>query len=121
MSVDDNQLNDDANNDNAKNHDYSKIKVFINPQIISKTGTIEYEEGCLSVTGIYAKVTRAAEIELKYQDEVGHEYCDSFSDLAAICIQHEIDHLDGIVFVERLSRLKQDMIIKKIKKSLLEM
>lgn len=109
--------NPEAQDQSNKDYDYSKIKVFINPKIISKTGTVDYEEGCLSVKGIYAKVTRAAEIELKYQDEHGTEFLAPFSGLSAICIQHEIDHLDGIVFVERLSRLKQDMIIKKIKKT----
>ena len=104
-------------NESSKDYDYSKIKVFINPEIIAKTGTVDYEEGCLSVKGIYAKVTRAAEIELKYQNELGTEVLAHFSGLSAICIQHEIDHLDGVVFVERLSRLKQDLIMKKIKKT----
>ncbi len=107
--------------ESSKEYDYSKIRVFINPEIIAKTGTVDYEEGCLSVKGIYAKVTRAAEIELKHQDEFGTEFLAQFSGLSAICIQHELDHLDGIVFVERLSRLKQDLIMKKIKKTHLDM
>lgn len=119
-----NQTSEDrqqSNNEVSPDLQHHNITVFINPVIIAKSGTIEYEEGCLSVKGIYAKVTRATDIEVKYQDETGKEHITKFSGLSAICIQHEIDHLDGIVFVEKLSRLKQDMIIRKIKKSHYEM
>ena len=95
-----------------KNH----LRVFINPEIIKSSGQTEYEEGCLSVPGIFEKVTRAAEVTVKASDENGKEYTINADGLLAICIQHEIDHLNGKVFVEYLSRLKQNRIKSKLKK-----
>lgn len=94
------------------------IKVFINPEIIATVGSIDSEEGCLSVQGIYAKVVRASEIQVKYQDQYSNQLLSKFTGIEAICIQHEIDHLNGIVFVEKLSRLKQNLILTKIKNNL---
>lgn len=94
----------------------NQLRVFINPEIIAKDGETEYEEGCLSVPGIYETVTRAATVKVKALDEHGQPFELSADGLLAICIQHEIDHLNGKVFVEYLSNLKQNRIKTKLKK-----
>lgn len=91
-------------------------RVFINPEILQKDGETVYEEGCLSVPGIYDKVTRAEHIKVKAQNADGSFYELEADGLLAICIQHEIDHLDGKVFVEYLSEMKQNRIKTKMKK-----
>lgn len=92
------------------------LRVFINPQIISSEGREESEEGCLSVPEIYAPVSRAEKIRVRALDRNGDSFELDADGLLAICIQHEIDHLDGKVFVDYLSRLKQDRIRKKLNK-----
>lgn len=89
-------------------------KVFINPVITGTSGTTTYEEGCLSVPGVYEEVKRYKEIHVKYQDLDGNFHEMTADDLLAICIQHENDHLDGIVFIERLSNLKKNFYKKKL-------
>lgn len=89
---------------------------LINPKIVQKNGQQMHEEGCLSVPGIYAKVKRASSIEVKYQDETGKEHQMQADELLAVCIQHELDHLKGIVFLDHLSPLKRKMAIKKLEK-----
>lgn len=89
---------------------------LINPKIVQKNGQQVHEEGCLSVPGIYAKVKRASSIEVKYQDETGKEHQMQADELLAVCIQHELDHLKGIVFLDHLSPLKRKMAIKKLEK-----
>ncbi|WP_434630935.1 peptide deformylase [Chromobacterium sp. CV08] len=91
-------------------------RVFINPEIVEKDGETVYEEGCLSVPGIYDKVTRAEHVKVKALDRDGKPYELEADGLLAICIQHEIDHLNGVVFVERLSQMKQQRIKTKLKK-----
>ena len=93
-----------------------QLKVFINPEILAKDGETVYEEGCLSVPGIYDKVTRAEHIKVKALDLHGNPFELEADGLMAICIQHEIDHLNGKVFVESLSRLKQTRIKHKLQK-----
>jgi len=83
------------------------LKVFINPKIVASEGRIKGEEGCLSVPGYYDGVERAERVTVEAQDADGKSFTLSAEGLLAICIQHEMDHLDGIVFVERLSQLKQ--------------
>lgn len=102
--------------DLSKNDEPNNLLVFINPQIVAKTGEVIGEEGCLSVPGIYESVLRAEIIELKYQDVDGVEHLIKCDGLMSVCIQHENDHLDGKVFVEYLSGLKQNFIKKKMKK-----
>lgn len=102
--------------DLSGNDEPNKLMVFINPEILSKNGEVIGEEGCLSVPGIYESVKRAVHIKVKYQDLEGKEYTLECDGLMSICIQHEIDHLDGKVFVEYLSNLKQNFIKKKMKK-----
>ena len=88
-----------------------------NPEIIRKSDeTATREEGCLSIPGHHGDVTRPSEIELTYLNEDGHETNLLASGLLAVCIQHEIDHLDGVLFIDYLSRLKRDMIIRKMTK-----
>lgn len=89
---------------------------FINPEIIEVTGTKIYEEGCASFPGIYAKVLRGDSITVKYLDEFGKEQTQHATGLAANCIQHELDHLNGILFIDRLSKLKKMMLLKKYEK-----
>lgn len=94
----------------------SELRVLINPVIIEKNGETVYEEGCLSVPGIYDKVTRAESVTVEALNERGEKYTLEADGLLAICIQHEMDHLNGKVFVEYLSRLKQDRIKTKMRK-----
>ncbi|HEX6006277.1 MAG TPA: peptide deformylase [Burkholderiales bacterium] len=93
-----------------------QLRTFINPEIVEKSGEAEWEEGCLSVPGVYEKVQRAQKVKVRALDEAGHTFTLEADDLLAVCIQHEIDHLDGKVFVERLSRLKQQRILARLKK-----
>ena len=90
---------------------------LINPQIIHKSKkTSVYEEGCLSLPGQFAEIERPAECTLKYIDYNGKEKELKADGLLATCVQHEVDHLNGILFIDYLSKLKKDMIIKKLVK-----
>jgi peptide deformylase len=92
------------------------LQVFVNPEILSKDGEQTLEEGCLSVPGIFEPVKRARHILVRAQDRDGQVYELEAEGLLATCIQHEIDHLDGKVFVDYLSSLKQARIRKKLDK-----
>ena len=90
---------------------------LINPEIISKSkNTSVYEEGCLSLPGYFAEIERSAECQIAYIDYDGKKKEMKVSGLLATCIQHEMDHLNGILFIDYLSKLKKDMIIKKLVK-----
>lgn len=91
-------------------------QIFINPEITGKSGDTTYEEGCLSVPQNYANVERAAEITLKAQDLGGNWFEVKADGLLAICLQHELDHLVGKLFIDYLSPLKRDRIKKKLEK-----
>jgi peptide deformylase len=93
-----------------------QLQVFINPEILDRSGEAETEEGCLSVPGIYDKVTRAERVKVQALNTQGEKFTLEAEGLLAVCIQHEIDHLDGKVFVEYLSRLKQQRIAAKLRK-----
>ena len=95
---------------------HDQLHVLINPEIISQSGESEYEEGCLSVPGIFGKVPRAERITVEALDRDGKPYTLEADGLLAVCIQHEIDHLAGKVFVEYWSRMKQTRIQAKFKK-----
>ena len=97
--------------------DQSRPMVFINPEILSEDGHQVYQEGCLSVPGIYADVTRANRIRVKALDRDGKAFEVEADGLLAVCIQHEMDHLAGKVFVDYLSPLKRDMVRKKLDKA----
>ncbi|MDZ7867803.1 MAG: peptide deformylase [Rheinheimera sp.] len=96
--------------------DRNQPQVFINPEITEKSGDTTYEEGCLSVPQNYANVERAAEITLKAQDTDGNWFEVKADGLLAICLQHELDHLVGKLFIDYLSPLKRDRIKKKLEK-----
>jgi peptide deformylase len=104
--------------DISETHD--QLKVFINPEIIASSGVSDCEEGCLSVPGIYETVSRAGKITVRALDEKGASFTLDAEGLLAVCIQHEMDHLIGKVFVEYLSQLKQTRIRAKLKKRLRE-
>ncbi len=96
--------------------DQTEPHVFINPQILEKDGVIVTDEGCLSVPGYYEEVERAEHIRLRYIDQQGVEQEMEAEGLLAVCIQHEIDHLDGKLFVDYLSEAKRQRIRKKLMK-----
>lgn len=100
--------------DISETHD--QLNVFINPEIIAKTGNAEFREGCLSLPGIFDKVERAELITIRALNLQGECFEMQAEGLLAVCIQHEIDHLEGKVFVEYLSQLKQSRIQTKLKK-----
>lgn len=89
---------------------------LVNPEIIDRQEPIKFEEGCLSVPGFYEKIDRFNVIEFEAQDLQGEIYKQKAVGLLAVCIQHEIDHLDGKLFVDYISNMKRDRIAKKIKK-----
>ncbi|MBK8816611.1 MAG: peptide deformylase [Methylococcaceae bacterium] len=89
---------------------------LINPVIIEKEGTEESEEGCLSVPGFFEKVKRAEKIKVKALDNEGNPFELEADDLLAVCIQHELDHLEGKLFVDYISSLKRERIKKKLDK-----
>ena len=89
---------------------------LINPEIIEKSGEIEYEEGCLSVPNYYENVKRANEIKVRALNEKGVLFEIEANEMLAVCIQHEMDHLMGILFVDHLSKLKQKRLKKKAEK-----
>lgn len=96
--------------------EHNEPRVFINPVITHKDGETTYEEGCLSVPGIYDTVTRAERVTVEAYNEKGEKFTLEADGLLAICVQHELDHLMGKVFVEYLSPLKQNRIKTKLKK-----
>ena len=96
--------------------DKSAPHVFINPVIVEKDGVTVTEEGCLSVPGYYEEVTRAEHIRVRYLDRDGRDCEDELEGLLAVCGQHEIDHLDGKLFVDYLSDAKRSRIRKKLEK-----
>ena len=90
--------------------------VFINPELLEKQGVEEMDEGCLSVPGIYEKVQRADRVKVRALDRHGQPFEMEADGLLAVCIQHEMDHLEGKLFVDYLSSLKRDRIQKKLEK-----
>ncbi len=90
--------------------------VLINPEIVEREGRQIEEEGCLSLPEIRDKVPRALKVKMRAQDENGDWFEMEGEDLLSRAFQHELDHLDGILFIDRLSRLKRDLIIRKIRK-----
>ncbi|MEP6983241.1 MAG: peptide deformylase [Sphingomicrobium sp.] len=92
-------------------------RVFINPEILWHSDSeVPYTEGCLSVPEQYAEVMRPDKIRARWQDEKGKTYEEEIEGLLAVCLQHEMDHLDGVLFIDHLSRLKRDMVLKKLAK-----
>jgi len=92
--------------------------VYINPELVSVSEeTALYNEGCLSIPEQYAEVERPARCRVKWLDAEGASHEDDFDGLLATCLQHEIDHLNGVLFIDHISRLKRDMVLKKLAKA----
>jgi peptide deformylase len=92
-------------------------RFFVNPEIVwASEDTAPYEEGCLSVPDIYDEVERPARVKLKYLNYQGEEVIEDAEGLFAVCIQHEMDHLEGVLFIDHLSRLKRERAVAKVKK-----
>jgi peptide deformylase len=108
-----------AHGDHHHTHQPTKKepRVFINPEILNPSDELSiYNEGCLSVPEIFAEVERPARIRARWQDIDGQVHEEEMDDLLATCLQHEMDHLEGILFIDHLSRLKRQMAIKKLEK-----
>lgn len=104
--------------DLTKEDEERKPLVFINPEILKSSDERSvYEEGCLSIPDYYAEVERPAAITVKSLDRDGKEQLTEADGLLATCLQHEIDHLNGVLFIDHISRLKREMVIKKFTKA----
>jgi peptide deformylase len=93
-----------------------QLHVLVNPELLAASGEADTEEGCLSVPGVFEKVRRAEQVTVRALDAQGVTRTIEAAGLLAVCIQHEMDHLEGKVFVEKLSRLKQGRILARLKK-----
>ncbi|MGE3866296.1 MAG: peptide deformylase, partial [Hyphomonadaceae bacterium] len=103
--------------DLARKGEPKQPRYFVNPEIVWASEELKpWEEGCLSVPEIFDEVQRPAHVRLKYLDYNGQEVIEEAHDLFAVCIQHEMDHLDGVLFIDHLSRLKRDTAVRKVKK-----
>jgi peptide deformylase len=103
--------------DLARQDDPPEPRYFVNPEILwASDETALYEEGCLSVPEVYDEVARAAQVRLRYLDYNGREVVEEAEGLFAVCIQHEMDHLKGVLFIDHLSRLKRDRAVARVRK-----
>lgn len=103
--------------DLSRDDEDNKPQVFINPEILKVSDEVStYEEGCLSIPDYYAEVERPASLTVGYVDRDGKQQTVEADGLLATCLQHEIDHLNGVLFIDHISRLKRDMVIKKFTK-----
>jgi peptide deformylase len=104
--------------DLAKKDEPKEPRVFVNPQVLWRSDErATYEEGCLSIPEFYEEVERPARVRVKFLDVGGAERELEASGLLATCLQHEIDHLDGVLFIDHISKLKRDRVIKKFAKA----
>jgi peptide deformylase len=104
--------------DLAKKEDEHEPRVFINPEIVSRSEERSvYEEGCLSIPEIHEDVERPAKVRIKYLDLDGKPHEEEVDGLYATCIQHEVDHLNGVLFIDYISKLKRDYIVRKFTKA----
>jgi peptide deformylase len=104
--------------DLAKKDEPKEPQVFINPELVSQSGDKNvHEEGCLSIPEYYEEVERPAAVRVRYIDLDGKQHEIDAEGLLATCIQHEIDHLDGVLFIDHISKLKRDRVIKKFTKA----
>lgn len=104
--------------DVSKDGEDKKPLVFINPEVVSASDARSvYEEGCLSIPDYYAEVERPAAITVKHLDRDGKEQMTEADGLLATCLQHEIDHLNGVLFIDHISKLKREMVIRKFTKA----
>jgi peptide deformylase len=104
--------------DLSKKEAEAQPKVFVNPEILwSSEEKSTYEEGCLSIPEIHEDVDRPAQVKVRYLDIEGHLHEEEANGLFATCIQHEVDHLNGVLFIDHISKLKRDRIVKKFTKA----
>lgn len=104
--------------DDPESKPVKEPRVFINPEILSHSDhEIPYTEGCLSVPDQYAEVMRPDRIRARWLDENGKSHEEDLDGLLAVCLQHEMDHLEGVLFIDHLSKLKRDMVLKKLAKA----
>ncbi len=103
--------------DLARQDEPPQPRYFVNPEILwASEETAPYEEGCLSVPEVYDEVDRPARVKLRYLDYNGQEVVEDAEGLFAVCIQHEMDHLKGVLFIDHLSRLKRDRAVARVRK-----
>lgn len=103
--------------DLSKEDEPNAPQAFINPEIVERSADRSvYEEGCLSIPDYYAEVERPATVRVKYLDLHGNQHEVAAEGLLATCLQHEIDHLDGVLFIDHISRLKRDIVVRKFRK-----
>jgi len=103
--------------DLARQDEEPQPRYFVNPEILwASEETAPYEEGCLSVPEIYDEVDRPARVKIRYLNYQGEQIEEDAEGLFAVCIQHEMDHLNGVLFIDHLSRLKREQAVKKVKK-----
>jgi peptide deformylase len=104
--------------DLAREGEGKQPRYFVNPEILwASEETLPYEEGCLSVPDIYDEVERPARVKLRYLNYQGEQIEEDAEGLFAVCIQHEMDHLEGVLFIDHLSRLKRENVLRKLKKA----
>ena len=104
--------------DTSGGDEEGKLHVLVNPEIIEREDHMRWEEGCLSIPGVYVNLDRFARVVVRALDRDGEPYELEATELLSVCIQHEIDHLDGVLFLDHLSRLKRKITLKKYKKHL---
>ena len=102
--------------DDEESGSEGKLYQIINPEIVAESGSVESEEGCLSIPDVRESVKRSSDITVKGLDPEGNEISIDANGLLSICLQHEIDHLDGILFIDRISRLRRELIKSRLKK-----
>jgi len=111
-------LQEPENPDDPESPVVKEPRVFINPEILSHSDQeVPYLEGCLSVPDQYAEVMRPDRIRARWLDEQGEKHEEDLDGLLAVCLQHEMDHLEGVLFIDHLSKLKRDMVLKKLAKT----
>ncbi len=111
-------LQEPENPDDPESPVVKEPRVFINPEILSSSDhEVPYLEGCLSVPDQYAEVMRPDRICARWLDEQGESHEEELDGLLAVCLQHEMDHLEGVLFIDHLSKLKRDMVLKKLAKA----
>jgi len=111
-------LQEPENPDDPESKPVREPRVFINPEILSHSDQeVPYLEGCLSVPDQYAEVMRPDRIHARWLDEHGEAHEEDLNGLLAVCLQHEMDHLEGVLFIDHLSKLKRDMVLKKLAKT----
>jgi peptide deformylase len=106
--------------DVSEERDGSQVLELVNPRVLRSNGTIESEEGCLSIPGVVETIERAEEVEVEYQDRAGERRTIGGTELLSRALQHEIDHLEGVLFIDYLGPLKRRMVVREWRRSMAE-